>query len=130
MKTIVEQLPKAIRWSNILMWFLGVVTVVMLIGAVLALIKQPVVGILVLVATAFVGVQFWLMRNYKNACKEAYDSERPADLEVACQAQTSLVKFYGILTLVMIVLVAFGIVFGLSSYQNYISRTQAIQMQR
>lgn len=124
MRTVIEQLPKAIRWSNTLMWFAGIATVFLIIGGVIALLNEPAAGIAILLVALFMGIQFWMMRNYKNACKEAFDSEHASDVELACKAQNTLVKFYGILALIAIVLIILGIVAAIAmpSYLMYLQR--------
>lgn len=124
MRTIIEQLPKAIRWSNIVMWFFGVITALLIIGTFVALVNKPGVGVVFIFITLLIGIQFWMIRNYKNACQVALESEYPVDIEAACKAQVTLVKFYGILTLILAILIIIGVAAAISmpAYMDFLQR--------
>ena len=91
MNTLLEHFPKAARWAFIML----IVTIVQVISTLITL------GLLVWQAVLFHG--------YSKACKAAMDRGNDSDIELACLQQMRLVRFFGILTLILFVFGGLGL---------------------
>ena len=58
--------------------------------------------------------QIFLFRAYNKACKAAIDSGNTSDVELACLQQMKLVRFFGILTLILFVFGGLGLLAALA----------------
>lgn len=100
MNTLLEHFPKAARWAFIML----IVTIVQVVFQILALLNPQGTGVISTLIT--LGLLVWqavLFHSYSKACKAAMDRGNDSDIELACLQQMRLVRFFGILTLIIFV---------------------------
>ena len=105
MNTLLEHFPKAARWAFIML----IVTVVQVVFQILALLNSR--GTDVISTLITLGLLVWqavLFHGYSKACKAAMDRGNDSDIELACLQQMRLVRFFGILTLILFVFGGLG----------------------
>lgn len=110
MEAIFQQLPKAIRWSKILSVLFLLATLFFLLIFVVTFLKSAVAAFFQLIPLLLMGFQYWLFRGYKIACQQALDSRDIDDLETAARKQVMIIKFFGFLSLLILILMLFGLI--------------------
>ena len=105
MNALLEHFPKAARWAFIML----IVTVVQVIFQLLGLFATQGSVISTLITLGLLVWQAVLFHGYSKACKAAMDRGNDSDIELACLQQMRLVRFFGILTLILFVFGGLGL---------------------
>ena len=105
MNALLEPFPKAARWAFIML----IVTVVQVIFQLLGLFAPQGSVISTLITLGLLVWQAVLFHGYSKACKAAMDRGNDSDIELACLQQMRLVRFFGILTLILFVFGGLGL---------------------
>lgn len=111
MNALLEHFPKAARWAFIML----IVTITQVVFQILALLNSRETGVIsTLISLGLLVLQAVLFHGYSKACKAAMDRENDSDIELACLQQMRLVRFFGILTLILFVFGGLGLLAGLA----------------
>lgn len=109
MERVLDQLPKAARWSLIVAVCFILFIFFYLIGFLAVSAKQGGVSIIAaLLPFGLLVLQCWFFFAYRGACKRALRSGEAEDVEQACRWQKRLIVLYGVFSLLALLMIAFG----------------------
>jgi oligopeptide ABC superfamily ATP binding cassette transporter, permease protein len=109
MNTLLEHFPKAARWALIMLIVIVITILFQLVALINARGTQVVSEFVTLVVLVIQAILFY---SYWQACKTAIASEDARDVELACSKQLNLIRFYGIMMLILLIIGALLLLFG------------------
>lgn len=104
MREVLDQLPDAIRQSRYLLFSMALSLLFCLLTSCVLYIISSFILITFLVYGLFIGVLWRLLYHYKLACQKALESECALDIKEACRRQKAVLKFFGLIVLLAMVL--------------------------